>query len=131
VALKFLSQEWAEAVKAALNADDAFKKAATGKQAALQQVISTDNGDTRYWIRIDDGTIDMGVGDLDAPDATITQNFDTAVGLAKNHVSAVTAFMTGKIKIDGNMGLLLGLQGAFAQLPMVMASLDVDYSPPA
>ncbi|MDP9330528.1 MAG: SCP2 sterol-binding domain-containing protein [Actinomycetota bacterium] len=129
--LKFLSPEWAEAVKAALNVDDAFKKAAAGKQAALQQVISTGDGDTRYWIRIADGTIDMGMGDLEAPDATITQNFDTAVGLAKNQVSAVTAFMTGKIKIDGNMGLLLGLQGAFAQLPMVMASLDVDYSPPA
>jgi putative sterol carrier protein len=131
VALKFLSQEWADAVKAALNADEAFKKAAAGKQAALLQVISMSDGDTRYWIRIDDGTIDMGVGDLDAADATITQNFDTAVGLAKNQVSAVTAFMTGKIKIDGNMGLLLGLQGAFAQLPTVMASLDVDYSPPA
>ena len=63
--------------------------------------------------------------------ATITQNFETAVGLAKDQVSAVTAFMTGKIKIDGSMGLLLGLQGAFAQLPTVMASLDVDYSPPA
>jgi putative sterol carrier protein len=131
VALKFLSQEWADAVKAALNADEAFKKAAAGKQAALLQVISMSDGDTRYWIRIDDGTIDMGVGDLDAADATITQNFDTAVGLAKNQISAVTAFMTGKIKIDGNMGLLLGLQGAFAQLPTVMASLDVDYSPPA
>ena len=129
--LKFLSPEWAEAVKTALNADDAFKKAVAGKQAALQQVISTGDGDTRYWIRIDDGMIDMGMGALEAPDATITQNFETAVGLAKDQVSAVTAFMTGKIKIDGSMGLLLGLQSAFAQLPTVMASLDVDYSPPA
>ena len=35
--------------------------------------------------------------------------------------------MTGKIKIGGNMGLLLGLQTVMAQLPAAMASIDVDY----
>jgi putative sterol carrier protein len=127
VALKFLSQEWADAVKASLNDKAEFKQAAAGKKASIQQIISDGEGGSHYWIRIEDGSIDLGLGDLDAPDATITQNYATAVALAKNELSAVTAFMTGKIKIDGNMGLLLALQGAFTQLPAVMASLDVDY----
>ena len=35
--------------------------------------------------------------------------------------------MTGKVKIGGNMGLLLGLQGALTQLPTAMEKIDVEY----
>jgi putative sterol carrier protein len=127
VAVKFLSSEWAEAVKTALNGDDAFRNAAAGKKAVIQQVITTSDGPTQYWIKIDDGTIDMGIGDAVGPDSTITESYETAVALAKDELSAVTAFMTGKVKIGGNMGLLLGLQGALVRLPAAMGSIDVDY----
>ena len=70
--LTFLSPEWADAVKAALNVDEAFKQGSAGQQATIQQVITTDGGETQYWIRVADGTIDMGVGTAENPDATIT-----------------------------------------------------------
>jgi putative sterol carrier protein len=127
VAVQFLSTEWAEAVKAALNDNEAFRQAAATSRASLQQVITTDGGETHYWIRIADGAIDLGLGDVEAPDATITQSYDTAVALARSELSVVTAFMTGKVKVAGNMGLLLSLQGAFSQLPGAMASIDTDY----
>ena len=127
MALTFLSPEWADAVKAALNADEAFKQASAGQKATIQQIITGDGGETHYWISVADGSIDMGVGDAENPDATITQSYDTAVALAKSELNPVTAFMTGKIKIGGNMGLLLGLQGALVRLPVVMQSLDVQY----
>ncbi|MEA2555480.1 MAG: hypothetical protein QOI60_811 [Actinomycetota bacterium] len=126
MAVKFLSTEWAEAVKAALNTSPDFKQAAANQKATIQQVITGDS-ETKYWIIIADGTIDMGVGDAPSPDATISQSYDTAVGLAKGSVSPVTAFMTGKIKVAGNMGMLLGLQGALSQLPVAMATIDVEY----
>lgn len=126
MAVKFLSTEWADAVKAALNSSADFKQAAANQKATIQQVITGDT-ETHYWIVIAEGTIDMGVGDATAPDATITQSYDTAVGLAKGSVSAVTAFMTGKIKVAGNMGMLLGLQGALGQLPIAMGTIDVEY----
>ena len=90
-------------------------------------MIKGDQGETRYWIRIVDQTIDMGVGDVDGPDATISQSYDTAVGLARSEVSPVTAFMTGKIKVDGNMGMLMGLQGVLTQIPEAMRAIDVEY----
>jgi putative sterol carrier protein len=127
VAVKFLSPEWAELVKGALNADDAFRAAAGGAGATLQQVITGAGGETHYWITIGKGEIDMGVGDVEGPDATVTQSYETAVSLARSELSPVTAFMTGKIKVSGNMGLLLGLQGALTRLPVVMAALDVEY----
>jgi putative sterol carrier protein len=127
VSVKFLSTEWADAVKAELNTNDAFRQAAASQQATIQQVITSEEGDTHYWIVIADGAIDMGVGDADAPDATITQSYDTAVMLAKSELSVVTAFMTGKVKVAGNMGMLMGLQGALSQLPTAMQTVETDY----
>jgi putative sterol carrier protein len=127
VPVRFLTPEWAEALKAELNGSEKFRSAAAGHTAAIQQVIATSEGDTPYWIRIADGTIDLGVGETEAPDATITQSYETAVALAKSELSAVTAFMTGKIKIAGNMGLLLGLQGALAELPGAMQAIGTEY----
>lgn len=127
MSVPFLSPEWADAVKAELNADEAFRQAAASQQATIQQVITSGDGDTHYWIVIADGRIDMGVGDADGPDATITQSYETAVKLAKSELSVVTAFMTGKVKVAGNMGLLMGLQGALARLPAAMQAVETDY----
>ena len=127
MSVKFLSTEWADAVKAQLNANDAFRQAAAGQKATIQQVITSSEGDTHYWIEIAEGEIDMGVGDADGPDATITQSYETAVKLATSELSVVTAFMTGKVKVAGNMGLLMSLQGALSQLPAAMQSVDTDY----
>ncbi len=69
----------------------------------------------------------MGVGDAENPDATITQSYETAVALATSEVSPVTAFMTGKVKVGGNMGMLLGLQGVLTQMPDAMRAIDVEY----
>jgi len=127
VSVRFLSTEWADAVKAQLNANDEFRQAAASQHATIQQIITSSDGETHYWIEIAEGTIDMGVGDADGPDATITQSYETAVKLAKSELSVVTAFMTGKVKVAGNMGLLMGLQGALSQLPAAMQAVETDY----
>ena len=127
MAVTFLSPEWAEALKAQLNGSDAFKQAAQGQHATIQQVISGPDGETHYWIRVTDGAIDMGLGQAEDPDATISESYDTAVSLAKSQLSPVTAFMTGQIKVTGNMGLLLGMQGVLSQLPAAMQAIDVTY----
>jgi putative sterol carrier protein len=69
----------------------------------------------------------MGIGDLEGAEATITQSYDTAVALAKRELSPVTGFMMGKIKVAGNMGLLLGLQGVLGQIAESMSAMDVEY----
>ena len=127
MSVKFLSEEWAESLKAALNEDEAFRAAAVSVSARIQQVIDQDDGETRYWIVIGDGAIDMGIGDLDPVDATISQSYETAAALSRGELNAVTAFMTGKIKVAGNMGLLLSLQGALTRLPPAMSSIQTEY----
>jgi putative sterol carrier protein len=127
VPVQFLSEEWASELRRRLNDSDAFRKGLGGTSARIQQVIATPDGERRYWMRTDDGRIDMGPGDIENPDATISQDYDTAVGLARGEVNAVSAYMTGKIKISGNLMMLMGLQGALSELPRAMQEMDVDY----
>lgn len=127
MSVKFLSDEWAQALKAELNESEDFRQAAAGHKTTIQQIITGAEGTTQYWITIGDGKIDLGVGDIDGEDATITQSYDSAAALARGELNPVTAFMTGKLKIAGNMGMILGLQGALAQLPAAMAKIDVEY----
>jgi len=127
VAVKFLSDEWAQALRSELNASEDFKAAAVGKTATIQQVIGGGDDEIHYWISLSDGAIDMGIGDAESADATITETYDTAIALAKSELSPVTAFMTGKVKVAGNMGMLLGLQNVLALLPAAMAAIDVEY----
>jgi putative sterol carrier protein len=128
VPVQFLSDEWVEEVKQRLNASESFRKSAAGAKATLQQVITGGpEGERRYWIKIVDGQIEMGPGDVEQPDATITQDYDTAAGMARSEVSPVSAFMTGRLKVNGSMMLLMQLQGAIAELPKVMEEMDIDY----
>jgi putative sterol carrier protein len=125
--MRFLSEEWAHAVEAACNADPAFASAAAGHTVTIQQVIAGPEGDTHYWTRLADGAIALGIGDVEAPDATIRQSYETAAGLARREINAVTAFMTGKIKVEGNLGQLMALQPILGRLADAMGTLDVEY----
>jgi putative sterol carrier protein len=127
VGVKFLSQEWADGLTATLNADPDFQQAVGTAACTIQQVITGPDGETHYWTRLADGAIEMGIGDQDGADATIRQSYDTSVALAKRELSPVTGFMMGKIKVEGNMGLLLGLQGVLMKIADAMGTMDVDY----
>lgn len=126
--MRFLSPEWAEAFKAALNADPSFREGIAGQRVRLQNVITdVDGGEIRYWVRVEDGSVDLGLGDIEAPDAVVTQSYATAVALARGELNQVAAFMAGKLKVSGDLIALMGLAGPFASFPKIMGSLDVEY----
>jgi putative sterol carrier protein len=127
VPVKFLSEAWNGEVKERLVASEAFRKAAGSASAKIQQVITGPDGERRYWIKLQSGEVDMGQGDVGSPDCTITQDYDTAVAMAKSEINPVSAFMSGKLKVSGNMMLLMQLQGAISELGRVMDEMDVDY----
>lgn len=125
--IRFLSEEWAAELKMRLNESEGFRKAAAGAEATIQNVVSTPDGQKRYWIRIAEDSVEIGQGDAERPDATIEQDYQTAAALARSELNPVSAFMTGKLRINGSMMLLMQLQGALSELPKVMQEMDVDY----
>lgn len=126
--IKFLSAEWAQELEERLNANPTFTQAIGSQSVKIQQVITGNAGGTsQYWLRLENGRVDLGVGELQGADTIITQDYDSAVALARSELNPVTAFMTGRIKIAGNMMVLMGLQNALAVLPGVMAEMDIEY----
>jgi putative sterol carrier protein len=128
VGVRFLSADWAQELEDRLNANPTFTQAIGSQSVKIQQVITgSADGPMQYWLRLDNGRVELGVGELEGPDAIITQDYDSAVALARSELNPVTAFMTGRIKIAGNMMILMGLQNALAVLPGVMAEMDIEY----
>lgn len=128
MAVKFLSQEWASSMKDALNSSEDFKKSASGQQVKLQQVVTdTPDGETKYYFTLDNGAVDIGLGEIADAEATLTQNYDTAAAISKQELNATNAFMQGKLKISGNMMKLMQLQGVFNAMPKAVEGVEVEY----
>ncbi|HEX9892167.1 MAG TPA: SCP2 sterol-binding domain-containing protein [Actinomycetota bacterium] len=125
--VKFLTDEWATAATQALNESEAFQKAAAGQTAKIQNVVTTPDGETKFYLQVDGGKAEGAIGEVDGPDATITQDYDTAVALWRNELTATAAYMSGKIKVSGDLMKLMQMQGVFGTLPGAVSSLDVEY----
>lgn len=127
--VKYLTDEWASTVTEALNSSDDFKQAASGQTVKLQQVVTDapDQGEAKYYFKIEDGTAEVAMGELADAEATLTQNYETSVAILKEELNAQNAFMQGKLKIQGNMMKLMQLQGVFNAMPKATADVDVEY----
>jgi putative sterol carrier protein len=129
VGIQFLSEEWAKAVEEKLNVNEQFRNSAGSASAKVQQVVTgTPDGEKKYWFKLSGGQAQLGVGDIDEPaDATITQDYDTAVALMKSELTGMAAYMSGKLRVAGDLMKLMQLQGPMGQMPAVLKELDVDY----
>ena len=126
--VKFLSEEWARAVEDALNNNEGFKKSAGSQTAKVQQVVTGPDGEKKYWFKMEGGNVQLGTGEIgESADATITQDYDTAVALDKTELTGTPAYMSGKLKVSGELMKLMQLQGTLAQLPQALKDLDVEY----
>lgn len=127
MSVKFLSEEWAEEVTRAVNENEAFQKAAGSQAARIQNVVSTPEGEKKYFFTLEGGRAQLSMGEIDAPDATISQDYQTAMALAKNELSGTAAFMSGKVRVSGDLMKLMQMQGVFSTLPKALSTIDVEY----
>jgi putative sterol carrier protein len=78
--------------------------AARGLFAIIQFNLSGDGGG-HYHAVIKDETIDVVEGTHPSPHMTMSMSADDYVDLATGKLNAQMAFMTGKLRIAGDMGL--------------------------
>ena len=88
-------------------ADDPSK--AAGVNAVYAFDLSGDEGGP-YHIVMKDGKGEAGPGAVENPNITITMAANDLVDLATGKLDGTMAFMSGKIKIKGDMGLAMKLQ---------------------
>lgn len=128
MAYKFLTEEWASAVSTALDNDPGFKNSISNADLTLQFEISgAHDGDTSYYLSAHNGSAELALGTADDPDVTVGQTYETAVAVAKGDLNVQTAFMTGKLKVSGNLAKLMMYQGAIAQWQNAVKDIDVEY----
>ncbi len=85
---------------------------AVGMTATFQFNITGDDGG-EWFVRIADGNVDLGKGT--APDASITLTIAAPdwLDLVNGKTSGQTAFLLGKLKIQGDMSLAMKLPSVF------------------
>jgi len=86
--------------------------------AALQEKMPNGFPSTAKFVITDEGAIvidadGVRAGD-DEADVTLTANAETFKGILNGDVNPTMAFMTGKLKIDGSMGLAMQLGSALS-----------------
>jgi putative sterol carrier protein len=65
-----------------------------------------------WTVKVDDGTITVAEG-AEAADCTLSASEETFTRIVNGDQNATTAYMTGKLKIAGDMGAALKLQKLF------------------
>ena len=125
---KFLTEEWARDVSRALNSYKGFKNAIGAAELGIQFTVEeAPDGEVDYYLRSSGGTTNLAIGTLDDPDVTVKQSYDTAVAISQGELNTQTAFMTGKLKVSGNLAKLMMHQSAVQQWAAAVSDLDVEY----
>jgi putative sterol carrier protein len=81
---------------------------AEGINAVVQFDLTGDNGGM-WWLKIADGAASYGEGAAENPKMTLRSNADDFRAIISGGSNPMQAFMTGKIKIQGDTSLALKL----------------------
>lgn len=85
---------------------------AEGVNAVIQFNLSGDNGGL-YWLKVTDGACTSGSGQAENPKMTLKAAADDWHAVSTGKMNAMQAFMSGKLKIEGDMGIAMKLQTMF------------------
>ncbi len=89
------------------------ERADAAKTAGMHNTYVFDIEDVgQRTVTVEDGTVTVAEGTGEA-DCTIRASEETLVKIARGEANPTTAYMTGKLNIDGDMGAALKLQKLF------------------
>jgi putative sterol carrier protein len=88
------------------------KSAAAGLKVVIQFDITGDGGG-KWYAAIDDGALQVDEGAHDKPTLTITANATDYLAISNGSLNAQLAFMTGRIRASGDLGLAMKMPALF------------------
>jgi putative sterol carrier protein len=125
---QFLSETYLAEATATLATDAAFQSAITNVDLSIQfHVTGGPEGDVAYGLVVGNGTANLVSGEVDGPEVTVSNDYETSVGISKGELNTQMAFMTGKLKVTGNMAALLMHQNVINSFATALTNVDVTY----
>ncbi|MEM6526730.1 MAG: SCP2 sterol-binding domain-containing protein [Chloroflexota bacterium] len=85
---------------------------ASGVNAVIQVSLTGDN-ESHYWLKLMDGSLEMSEGEAESANMTLIATAADFVAIVEGDSNAMQAFMSGKLKVKGDMGLAMKLQPIF------------------
>jgi putative sterol carrier protein len=79
---------------------------------AIQFDLAGDDGGLWHAV-VKGGAVDMGQGEIANPAATIRMSSADFVAMTSGELSAVNAFMMGKVKVEGDLNAVMKFQSVF------------------
>lgn len=124
---RYLSPEWLDALQRLAAADAGLAAATAGISLCVQhRITGGPEGDTAFFVSIDDGVVQVAAGETESSTVTFEQAYGTAVGVARGELSAQGAFMLGLIRVRGDLPALVQHRDAFAGLDDVFATVRTE-----
>ncbi len=110
----FLSDDWMAAATAIREkyADQAAKVTTSIRMNQVITDVPFGDGTVNLFMDTSSGDVVMATGALDAPDLTMTTDWDTArkIFVEQDQAAGMQAFMSGKIKVQGDMMKMMAMQ---------------------
>ena len=120
--VRFLSDGWVAALNEAAASSRELAQATAGTRLSVQQIVRRGPGDdVAYVVRIDCGTVSVAPGRDPAADVTVSEDLDTAAAVARGELNPQVAFLTGRVRVSGDVGRLVAEYEALAGLEDVFA----------
>lgn len=121
---RYLTQEWLEAAQRAVETDATLADATKDVQLTVQHVVTGGpDGDAAYHVTINDGTVRVVSGTLSDATVTFMQDWQTATAVSRGELSAQGAFMTGLIRVRGDLPKLVEHGDVFGDVGDVFTDL--------
>jgi alkyl sulfatase BDS1-like metallo-beta-lactamase superfamily hydrolase len=117
------SDAWIAAADAAARADAGLVEASRGRRVVIGQEVVDGERRNRWHMVLDDGVVAVRPGPAEAPDVTFSQDRATAEAVARGELPARTAFVLGRIRVGGDVSVLLDLAPALAGLGDVFGAV--------
>ena len=122
--VRYLSPAWIDAAGAAVAGDDRLGASLAGVSLVVEQTVTGGpDGDVTWALAVDDGTVAITPGPAARSDLRLTTDYATAAAVATGGLSAQRAFVEGRLRVGGDLSLLVAHQRALAAVDDALAGV--------
>lgn len=122
--MRYLSPEWLAAAAEAVAHDGTLQSATADVELTLEQTVADGPEGTVCWhIVLRPGKARLIAGPTSTADLRFTTTWETAQSIARGELAAPTAFMEGRLRVGGDLTLLVRHQRKLAAVDDVLATL--------